>query len=252
MHTIFKKSPLKETLFQLKFPTMLLIDSEKPVTFQRKVYSLFPYYEENNSNIKELIIGPQLGEPQINNSSVKNYIFLSEDRKTRIILNNTSLTITTREYNSWKNFSKICFHISDVFIETYKPIFFNRIGLRYINVIERSVYNVANEEWNRLIKPEYLGPYLVKGDSSTRIFNIISESLDERKGIISKEQYSLVKTNTGVGEVCYLADADYISLNKIDVNNVKDFFELLHSKSINYIERIVTNRLLNLMEPENE
>lgn len=252
MHTIFKKSPLKETIFQLKFPTMLIIDSEKPASFQNKIYSSFPFYEENNSNIKELIIGPHLGEPQINDSNIKNYIFLSQDRKTRVILNNSSLTITTVDYKSWSDFSATCFNISDIFVEIYKPLFLNRIGLRYINVIERSYYNIKDEEWNKLIKPEFLGPHLISGDSSTRIFNIISESLDKATGIITKEQYSLVKTNTDTGEICFLADADYILSNRIDTLNIRDFFALLHNKSLNYIERFVTEKLLILMEPKNE
>lgn len=250
MHIVFGKSPLKEVLFQVNFPTLLIIDNEKPAAFQNRIYSIFPFYEENNSNVKELIIGPNFGEPQVNSSSIKNYIFVSIDQNSRVILNNSSLTITTKDYKNWNLFSEICFNVLNHFIEIYNPIFFNRIGLRYINVIEKSFYNLKDEQWNQLIKPEYLGPHLVKSDSRARIFNILSERYNKENNILVKEQYGLVKNE--LGEICFLADADYIMAKRIEVLNTKESFMSLHDNSENYIKNIASEKLLSLMEPKNE
>jgi uncharacterized protein (TIGR04255 family) len=41
----------------------------------------------------------------------------------------------------------------------YSPAFFNRIGLRYRDVIRRSELSLANVPWNELLRPELAGEF---------------------------------------------------------------------------------------------
>ena len=42
-------------------------------------------------------------------------------------------------------------------IDIYRPTYFSRLGLRYINAIQRRSLNLENRSWSELIKPSILG-----------------------------------------------------------------------------------------------
>ena len=245
---IYNKSPLKEVIFQVKFPTLLIIDQVKPADFQSRIIMDFPLYEENNSDIKELIINPVSDETQMNKTRMTNYVFTNASRKSRVILNNSSLTITTLEYTNWEAFSKLCYRILGFFKDIYKFPFFNRLGLRYINVIVKSEYNLVGLPWKDIVKPEYLGNMSNVDDSSIRLFNMSSEIVDGTSRIIVKEKYGLVKIESS-NEISFLADADYIYPSSREIKDVERLFESLHDESAGYIDRVVSNEVIERMEP---
>jgi uncharacterized protein (TIGR04255 family) len=43
-------------------------------------------------------------------------------------------------------------HVLTAFIETYNPPFFTRVGLRYIDIFNRSILGLKDVGWDRLIK----------------------------------------------------------------------------------------------------
>ena len=57
---IYKNNPLERVLIQLKFPPILLIDSQEPAEFQEKIRSSFPYYDSlinklsNNNELRDI------------------------------------------------------------------------------------------------------------------------------------------------------------------------------------------------------
>ena len=43
------------------------------------------------------------------------------------------------------------------FIRIYKPAYFERVGLRYVNIISREKLSLRDSAWKELIAPAYLG-----------------------------------------------------------------------------------------------
>ena len=44
------------------------------------------------------------------------------------------------------------------FIKIYRPAYFERVGLRYVNFISRDKLGLKNVMWKDLIAPAYIGP----------------------------------------------------------------------------------------------
>ena len=90
-------------------------------------------------------------------SQNKNYSFVSVDKTYKVNLTSTFIAISTRKYTQWEEFSEKVRQVVKAFQETYEVPFYTRVGLRYIDVIQRSVLGLSNEKWSDLVKPHVLG-----------------------------------------------------------------------------------------------
>ena len=43
------------------------------------------------------------------------------------------------------------------FIQLYKPAYFQRVGLRYLNIVSRNALGLEDTPWRELFTPPYLG-----------------------------------------------------------------------------------------------
>ena len=141
----YNKCPLENVICQLRFPPILQIDSQTPYMFQDKIRNQFPNYEEGvevqqelNTNIN-WVTSEQIINPMAKISSNKNYIFFSEDDSWQINLTKNFLSVSTTKYVTWEDMIKKIKLPLNALLEIYKPAYFSRIGLRYVDVFCRSV-----------------------------------------------------------------------------------------------------------------
>lgn len=99
---IYGHSPLAEVICQVRFPTVLRIESEVPADFQDRVRKTFPYFERQpvpgfNQMPPEVarLIGAQVQTQ---------YVFRSEDGSYNISLAPDALSVTTTAYKRWEAF----------------------------------------------------------------------------------------------------------------------------------------------------
>ena len=80
----YKKAPLIEVIYQLRFPIILKIDTELPSNFQESIRSRYPNLNiiETNNSIRD--------EKNANTLLGKNYQFISVDGKHRVSLTGLS------------------------------------------------------------------------------------------------------------------------------------------------------------------
>ncbi|MGD1007689.1 MAG: TIGR04255 family protein, partial [Ignavibacteriaceae bacterium] len=158
--SIYKINPLMTVVCQFRFPPILTIDTEVPSKFQEKIRTKFPQYSEVPGFAQQLV---PMSFPNINNPplfgqpSIKNHQFLSSDNDLVVNLTRTFITLQTSKYKSWEPFIENFKFILSSLVETYRPAYFTRIGLRYINLLNRSKLGLANTRWKELIQPAYLG-----------------------------------------------------------------------------------------------
>ena len=153
----YNRCPLVEVIFQLRFPTILSINSKQPADFQEKIRKEYPFYDEGIEEQNELLINTNGKSAQVKSSQNKNYSFVSVDKTYKVNLTSTFIAISTRKYTQWEEFSEKVRQVVKAFQETYEVPFYTRVGLRYIDVIQRSVLGLSNEKWSDLVKPHVLG-----------------------------------------------------------------------------------------------
>lgn len=126
---------------ELRFPTLLELETKEPAKFQTAIRKEYPYYSKGkNLNI-------ELGDENPSFETV--YNFISKEQGWTIGLKPSSITLETKTY---KNFSEFLERLLKV-IDKVKPIidtdFFTRVGLRYIDTLP-----VKTDSVNEWINPE--------------------------------------------------------------------------------------------------
>ena len=140
----YKNCPLVEVIFQLRFPTILSINTKQPAEFQEKIRRDYPYYDEGIEEQNELLLNANGKAAQVKTNQNKNYSFISIDETYKVNLTSTFIAISTRKYTQWEEFSVKVEQVVKAFQEVYEVPFYTRIGLRYIDVIQRSVLNLTS------------------------------------------------------------------------------------------------------------
>lgn len=139
----YQKNFIKTAVCELRFPTLLELESRPPIGFQKKIRKHYPFYEPQ---IVELTAGDET-------SREHRYLFRSKDQHWTISVKSFALTIETSKYVDFEDFFG---RFKEMFSGAKSMIdadFFTRIGLRYINTIPLQDGTV--EGW---IRPELIAP----------------------------------------------------------------------------------------------
>lgn len=151
--THYPQSPIHEVICQLRFPTILSINNAEPADFQEQIRDIFPQYARKQDAMPPKVIDGKL-TPQ---PSVTNYHFVSQDSRWKINLTKDFIAVSTLSYSDWETFARMLDKPLAAFIQLYKPAYFQRVGLRYLNVISRRKLGLESSSWSELISPAYLG-----------------------------------------------------------------------------------------------
>lgn len=215
---LYDKNPLESVICQVRFPTILRIDSELPSAFQDRIRENFPLFEPAKeeaaipSEMAQLLLGRSLeGLPG------RNYSFLSEDRIWQVSLTRDFLALTCSDYKRWEEFQ----HKFDIpllaLMQEYKPSFYSRLGLRYRNTIRRSVLGLSEVSWGKLLNARIAGE-LNDEEVAKYIKNVKKEILLE---FPDSAQARMVQGFTKVNEEeGYVIDTDVFTTQKTEASNV--------------------------------
>ena len=255
MNTMYKKSPLIEVIYQVRVPTILLInnkDSAEFISFWNEIKTDYPEFSENFDEQKEISINPDGTPSTVRVNKIKNFVFLSEDKLWKVNLTNSFLSLSTHKYEHWNDFSKRLTKIITVFQKIFSPLFYTRVGLRYIDLIQRSRYKLDNIEWKEIIKPYYLGNLINLNNETINSYISEIESLSPNKKIGIKSHIELVNTqniNTNLIEKALVFDTDYYINSKTELDQLEAINKELHSQSHDFIHNAVEKMLEEKMEP---
>ena len=155
----YEKPPLVEVICQLRFPTILRIQSEIPSQFQERVRAKFPNYNEKTKDqfgdappeVKSLL--KQFSQ----NTTEKSYEFISEDEQWTVNLGSGHISLSTTGYKRWAGFTEFWQPVFEAFVEVYKPAYFSRVGLRYIDFINKNTLGLQGAGWGEILAPHIAG-----------------------------------------------------------------------------------------------
>jgi uncharacterized protein (TIGR04255 family) len=252
---LYNKNPLDQVVCQLRFPPILRIDAEIPAQFQERIRGHFPNYAEAAELAIEIRPGlpgqvaPELLRQMLQSSGSKNYEFSSEDGIWKINLTRTFVALTTTKYTRWEEFKEKLEIPLNALIEVYAPDSFSRVGLRYVNVIRRSVLGLSDIPWSELLQPYIAGILgapgvsnhvqgfentyevrLADGESVVRIVTRLVEAADD-------------------GESCFMIDSDYSNMNKTAIQSAVERLNYFNIRASRLIQWSITDRLHQAMEP---
>ena len=170
-HCHYRANQIAEVICQLRFPEILSIGTTAPAAFQDAIRDEFPQFIRRQDLPAPKITGMPGHLSLENQPGVINYQFSSADGAWRVNLTSRFISLTCNRYSSWEDFAKKLDKPLAAFIQIYKPAYFERIGLRYLNFISRYELGLEGVPFSQLISPCYLGPLMeedVQEANSTR------------------------------------------------------------------------------------
>lgn len=248
---IYSHNQLQEVICQLRFPEILSIGVKLPVDFQEAIRDEYPQYSARKEAAAPKITGTPGNFTLENPPASINYQFTSADGVWRVNLTSKFISIACTRYTGWEDFAGRLDKPLAAFIKLYKPAYFERVGLRYINFISRKALALEDTPFRELINSCYLGILSeedVTEPSVSRCSVDVEVSL--RGGCKAKIHAGpgLVKKN-GVQdkEVKFIFDQDLFLPGKLPVNLSAGALQTLHGQAYSLFRGAITDTLHEAM-----
>lgn len=149
---VFRQNPLVEVVAQVRFPDILKIQEALPADFQEHIRSVFPLYKER---AEPVLVATDKQAPI--RSRLRIYDFFSEDQNCSLSLCQNFLAMTVKVYANWKAFRTPLSQALYALHSVYKPTFYTRVGLRYVDLLDKDQLGLSNRPWSDLIRPSVCG-----------------------------------------------------------------------------------------------
>lgn len=251
--SVYRNNQLGEVICQIRFPEILKIGTEVPADYQEAIRDEFPRYSSRMESPAPKITGTPGNLTLQNQPQTVNYQFLSEDGLWRVNLTSRFISFTCGRYTCWEDFAKMLDKPLAAFIQIYKPAFFERVGLRYINFISRKSLERDSVPFRELITSSYLGLLAEEDISETGIGRCsVDAELPIRGGC-------RVKIHAGPGivrgrnqqdtEVKFVLDLDLFMPGKVPVNFAVGALHTLHSQAWPIFRGAITDKLHDALDP---
>lgn len=250
--THYEKPLAHEVICQLRFPTILTINNTEPADFQEAVREDFPQYARRQDQLPPRVVNGK-PEPQ---APVTNYHFLSQDGRWKLNLTRDFIALSTLAYPGWEDFARMLDKPLAEFIQVYQPAYFQRIGLRYVNIVSRKKLDLEGTPWSELFTPAYLGP-LAEPDIAPEQVPAFTAEFS-----VKMDSSSTAKVKTGTGrlqarpgtpqdpEEKYILDLDLSMGGNLPCTFAAGALETLHGHAAPVFEGAVTDTLRRAMDPQ--
>ena len=249
---IYRNNQLGEVICQLRFPEILTIETTIPAQFQDMIRHEYPIY-----SVKMELPAPKItgtpGKLQFEKQQpIHNYQFSSADGLWRINLTSRFISLACSRYTCWEDFAEKLDKPLAAFIQTYRPAYFERVGLRYLNFISRFDTGLHDVPFRELIQSAYLG---LLNDEQIPEAAITRSSVDTE---IAIRAGCRVKIHAGPGlvkrigrqELQFIFDQDLYMPGKVEVKLSAGALQTLHNQAYSIFRGAITDTLHDAMEPE--
>lgn len=208
---------------QLRFPPILRIAGD-PAGFQDRIRDVYPLYDRSQgvelpTEIRNALTG--VGVPNIAGDIT--HKFLTEDQKSQISISKNFVAATTNAYGRWEEFRREIARAVKATAEEFSPTFYDRIGLRYCDAVDREALGLTDTSWTELIRPEFAGPL-----DSAPVGEAVEAFHAQVRFALTDVPGSQVQVRYGLDDAKghFLVDADFYLVGRIDGNKI---FEALDS-----------------------
>ncbi len=251
---LYRNNQLGEVICQLRFPEILTIGANVPVQFQEAIRDEYPQYGARKESPAPKITGTPGNMTLENQPQTINYQFVSEDGNWKVNLTSRVISLSCARYTNWEDFAGKLDKPLAAFIKIYKPAYFERVGLRYLNFISRKALDLDSVPFSKLISPAYIGLMAEEDIIETNVARCSMEAeLNIRGGCKAKIHCGpgLVKRNgQGDNEVKFILDLDLFMPGKVPVNLSAGALQTLHGQAFSIFRGAITDTLHDALEPE--
>jgi uncharacterized protein (TIGR04255 family) len=243
---------LAEVICQFYFPEIPSTAAEVPAVFMEAIREQYPRFQRRMEIPPPKVIGKP-GQFQLENRPGSiNCQFASADDVWRINLTSRFISLTCCRYTCWEEFAAHFDKPLAAFIQLYRPEYFQRIGLRYRNVISRKALGLEDKKLSELISPCYLGPLAdpeVKEELASRCF--VDLEMAGRGGCRLQIHAGPVRPKPGTAdpETKFIFDQDFYIAGNVPPQLSAAAMNTLHHQAWSVFRGAITDTLHQAMKP---
>lgn len=249
----YRKNQLGEVICQLRFPEILAIAAKPPVDFQEAIRADYPRYTSRMESPAPRLTGVPGNMTLQNQPAAINHQFVSADGVWRVNLTSKFICLACARYTGWEEFAAKLDMPLAAFIQIYKPAYFERIGLRYVNFFSRKALGLEGRPYRELFAEKYLG---VMADEQVVEPTVGRSGVDAefaiRGGCRVKLHAGPGQVHRGGktdGEVKFIFDQDLYMPGSIAPNLSAPALQTLHAQAWSIFRDAITDELHEAMEP---
>jgi uncharacterized protein (TIGR04255 family) len=241
----YKKPFIKEVILRLDFPSPLPnLDKSIPQSISRKALLKFPNLEPQKTHSQQFKIS---GAKVLTSSTeTMQWVFHDDEREKTLIISPTSVVQTVKKYKTYEIFLENIKGILSEFYTVYKDLSVNRIGLRYINIIDPGGSNPL--AWADFIDKKILKTIDFHKDKNnmTRAFHVFEYNFDGQAvkyqfGIANPDYPAVIKRKE------FVLDIDSYFNGAFELPETLDNLNKAHEKIQEIFEKSITKKTRNLM-----
>jgi uncharacterized protein (TIGR04255 family) len=223
----YEKAPLVEVICQLRYPPILAIQARPPADFQERIRATFPLMEETSVFPPEIELPVEVRRVLAAQAGTGTYQFFSEDRLQTVTFGRDALSYSTKRYVLWDDFFATLAGPISALVDIYKPSFYNRIGLRYIDAINREQLGLTGFKWSDLFRREILGELVIAAfeENLQACSRQIRVTLPSTGSILLQHGLANIAEKPGLS---YMVDFDFYQEGKIEVENAAEVLNRFH------------------------
>lgn len=250
---VYNSNQLADVICQLRFPEILSIGTTVPAQFQELIRNDYPRYSARKEATAPKIKGGPGGFSLENQPETINYQFTSADGTWRVNLTSNFISLACTKYTRWENFAAHLDKPLAAFIKVYNPAYFERVGLRYINLISRKRLGIEHTPYSDLFQPCYLGPLSEEDVPENTVMrcNVNTEMAIKGGCHVKITAGPAVIKNNGTHdtEPCFAFDQDLYMKGNIPINMSAGALHTLHSQAYPIFRGAITDELHGALEP---
>lgn len=246
------RNPLVEVVAQIVFvaETDGFDSSEKALQLHNSVKEHFPLFKK----AKSVSLNVNADDQSVHQVERPIYEFSSFDETARIVVEADSLVWVLKKYESRELLFE---YIKSVYVAIEnaglaRPI--RRVGLRYKNVIQRSLLSGVDDEaeWTTLLRSSLIS---VQDDADLKP-SILSAGGSFTLGLADLGKNAKMNANYGIvkhaqsNESCFMIDSDYFIEGILDYDSAMQFLGNANDKARDFFHWCITGKLLAEFGPE--
>ena len=251
---LYRRNQLAEVICQLRYPEILTSGTTVPAEFQEAIRADYPQFSRRQEAPAPKITGVPGHMTLENQPTTVNYQFSSADGVWRVNLTSKFISLSCSRYTCWEDFAKRLDKPLAAFIRIYKPAYFERIGLRYLNFISRKGLDLEGIPFRDLLEPSYLGPMADEDVPDAGFTRCNADTELALRGGCRLRLHAgpgMVKRNgQSDDELKFVLDLDLFMPGQRPVNLSAGALQTLHAQAVSVFRGAIRPQLHRAMEPE--
>lgn len=219
----YKRNLLRQAVCEFKFPTLMELGGDRPpASFVSALRKDYPTLE----TVNEYTLGVGAGA-----ASSKVHIFRSNKLTWTVSLKENAITIETTAYTQYPVMKKRIMQVLDAAAKVIDSEFFTRVGIRYVNVIDR-VADPVRENW---INPDLVAPIRSNNFKSVQQYAGKMLLSAEDGGCLLQHGVQTIKGSGQSTKVEYVLDID-VFRNEVELSKVEYVLEAIHVQAFDVFD----------------